>query len=180
MKPILYVEFLHPIFHYSKTLKRNEAIFDLVIPFLMGAVAAYFIYGNNCSILPTSADSLFKTIITLLAILIGFTISSITILTSTGDKLENKMTERKIGNSDINLYQLTNVIFTFTLFSEIITLVFNLIAVIMISYNVSHVINHLNEFIIIDIFLLSHVLLLNVRNMSNFYFILHIVKAKND
>jgi hypothetical protein len=176
---ILYLEFLYPIRDYLKTLKLNEFLFDIGLPILIGTVVGYLIFEYNCSILTTSADSLFKTVITLLSILIGFTVSSITILTSTGHKLEQIQTKRKIGKTTINLYQLTNIIFIFTLFSEIITLVINLIAVIMISYGLNIIENNLNELLILDLVLLSHVLLLNIRNMSNFYFILHINKPDN-
>ena len=178
---IVYHEFLFPIIDYAKTLKLNEFLFDLFLPFIIAIVAGYFIIKNDCIILVESADSLFKTVITLLSILIGFTVSSITILASTGSRIEEKMTERKIGKTKINLFQLTNIFFTFALFSEVFTLVINLMSVIMLSYNVKIVQNHLNELVVFNLFLLSHILLLNIRNMSNFYFIMHMTtKPDND
>ncbi len=177
---ILYVEFLFPIIDYARTLKLNEFLFDIALPFLIAIVARYFIVKNDCTIIVESADSLFKTVITLLSILIGFTVSSITILASTGSKIEEKMTDRHIGKTEINLYQLTNIFFTFALFSEVFTLVVNLISVIMLSYNIQIVQTHLNELVVFDLFLLSHILLLNIRNMSNFYFILHMTTKSNN
>lgn len=173
---IVYIEFLYPIVHYFKTIRKNEAVFDLVIPIFAGIAAIIVGILYNCVITPDNANDLFKTIITLLSILVGFTISSITILTATSEKL-NIDTERKIGKNSINLYQLTNVIFIFTLFSEIITLVINLIAVLLISYEITFVIDHINKIVILDVILISHILLLNIRNITNFYFILHKIKS---
>lgn len=174
---LLYIEFLYPINDYRKTLQRDEFIFDWIFPLLIAFFSAIYICKYDCTIAKESADSLFKTIITLLSILIGFTISSIAILTSTADKLKEIDTERSIGSTNISLYQLTNILFIFTLFSEIISLIINLIAVLMISYDIPLIVNHLNVFIVVDLFLISNVLFLNIRNMSNFYFILHILKT---
>jgi hypothetical protein len=126
--------------------------------------------------LATNAVTLLNTIITLLSILVGFTISSIAILASTSEKL-NQETERVIGNKKINLYQLSNIIFIFALFSEVFTLFINLSAVVLISYDVKSIIDHLNILVAINIALISHILVINMRNITNFYFIIHYVKS---
>lgn len=173
----IYIEFLYPIVHYIQTIRKNEAVFDLLIPILVGIVAIFVGILCNCIITPDNANDLFKTIITLLSILVGFTISSITILFATSEKLDIG-TERKIGENKINLYQLTNIIFITTLFSEIITLVINLIAVLLVSYEITFVIDHINKIVILDVILISHILLLNIRNITNFYFILHKINSE--
>lgn len=173
---VIYIEFLYPVFHYFQTVRKNEAVFDLLIPIFAGIIVIFVGIFYNCAITSDNANDLFKTIITLLSILVGFTISSITILFSTSDKL-NINTDRKIRNNNINLYQLTNIIFIFTLFSEIITLVINLIAVLLVSYEITFIIEHINKIVILNVILISHILLLNIRNITNFYFILHKIKS---
>jgi len=173
---ILYIEFIYPIKHYFQTIRKNEAIFDLIFPLLIGLTGYYVLEKFQCTILVTDAVDLLKTIITLLSILVGFTISSIAILATTSEKL-NQETERVIGNKKINLYQLANITFIFVLFSEILTLVINLSAVVLISYDVISVIDHLNILIAVNIALISHILLINIRNITNFYFIFHYVKS---
>lgn len=136
----------------------------------------YVLEKYQCTILATDAVELLKTVITLLSILVGFTISSIAILATTSEKL-NQETERVIGNKKINLYQLSNIIFIFALFSEVLTLILNLSAVVLISYDVKSIIDHLNILVAINIVLISHILFINIRNITNFYFIFHYVKS---
>lgn len=169
---IIYIEFLYPIMHYLKTLKNNEAAFDLGVPIIVGIVGYIIRYYYEYSILSTDAAGFFSTIITLLAILIGFTISSITIIATTHQKISIP-TERSVGNTNLTLYQLMNTTFIYTLFAEFFTLVFNIAAVLSIAYNVSWAIDYVNLLILIDIVLITHIILLNIRNVTNFYFVFH-------
>lgn len=178
----MYVEYIYPIQHYFRIIKRNEAFFDLVLPIIIAVLGFYILSSHEGVISNTDIKELLKTIITLLAILIGFTISSIATLATTSEKL-NQETKRKIGDKSINLYQLSNIFFIFALFSEIITLIINLSALMLISYNVKLLTDNLNSIVLINILLISHILFLTVRNITNFYFIhftLHSDKSGKD
>jgi len=173
---LLYTEFLLPIKHYFFTLTGKEAIFDLIIPSTLGILS--FILGSWCdiSINQTNSIEFIKTLITLLSILIGFSITSLTIIASTTEltgRLMTVKTERKVGNKILNLYQLMNITFIMAIFSEILTLILNLSAVLFISADVQYIINNINLIIVINIMLISHILLLNIRNVTNFYFVFH-------
>jgi len=172
----LYTEFLLPIRHYFSTLNKNESIFDLIIPVIFGAVGFAIGLIFNISIDKNDSVEFFKTLITLLSILIGFSITSLTIIASTSklaDTLMSVQTERKIGYTTINLYQLMNITFIFALFSEIFTLVLNLCAVLLVFSNMTSEIRYINLIILIDVVLISHVFLINIRNITNFYFVFH-------
>lgn len=175
----MYTEYFYPISHYCKVINLDEAIFDLFIPFIIalsGYIVLYFFNGN---ITTTNIEELLKTIITLLSILIGFTITSVAILSSTKDNLIQE-TERHIGRTKVNLYQLSNIFFIFAIFSEILTLIINLSMLVLLYYNVQLITAHLNFLVALNIFLVSHILFLNFRNITNFYFILHSVKSDSN
>lgn len=171
---LLYTEFIYPIKHYFSTIKRNELVFDILLPLIVAIISGYAILKNQCTITPTNASELFKTIIMLLSIFIGFTIASITILMTTRDDRLKKNIKR-IKNTQINVYQLMNISFIFVLISEITTLIFNLVCVLLLSYKITLFYKYLNMATFINIFLLSHIFLLNIRNITNFYFIMFVL-----
>ena len=173
---LLYTEFLVPIKHYFFTLTGKEGIFDLMIPTTLGVTS--FILGSryDISISQTNSIEFIKTLITLLSILIGFSITSLTIIASTTKltgSLMGVITERKVGNKKINLYQLMNITFIMAIFSEILTLILNLSAVLFISADIQYIIHNINLIIVINIILISHIFLVNIRNVTNFYFVFH-------
>ncbi|ADE37479.1 hypothetical protein [Methanohalophilus mahii] len=168
----IYLEFTYPIEHYFTVATREEKIWDIVLPLIFGAIGYFLIIYFDFTIPTKNIDQLFPSVIILLSILIGFTISTVTILANSRDELKVE-TDRIIEEVKINLYQLMNIWFIITLFSEIIALVFNMVILLLASYGVPLVTNNINLIIAINIYLISQVLLLNVRNITNFYFILH-------
>lgn len=177
----LYLEFLLPIKHYFSTLNKNETVFDLLIPVILGIIGFAIGVSLNVFIDKDNSIEFFKTLITLLSILVGFSITSLTIIASTSkltDTLMSVSTERKIGYTKINLYQLMNITFIFALFSEIFTLILNLCAVLLVSSNIILDIKWINIIILIDIILIAHIFLMNIRNVTNFYFVFHKASGK--
>lgn len=167
--PFLYMEYIYPIMHYFKIIRKNEVIFDLVLPTII-AIIGFLIISSHAGVISNNdLKELLITIITLLAILVGFTISSIATLVTTSEKLDQK-TERKIGDKFINLYQLSNIFLIFSLFSEIAALILNLSALVLISYSVKLLTNNLNILVAINILLISHILFITIRNITSFYF----------
>lgn len=176
----LYLEFLLPIGHYFSTLRENEVIFDWIIPIIIGAIGFVFGLLFNISLDKSNSIEFFKTIITLLSILVGFSITSLTIISSTSKltgTLMNVPTDRKIGNTTVNLYQLMNINFIFALFSEILTIILNLGAVLLASSNIIFDIRYINLIILFNLILISHIFLINIRNITNFYFVFHKVSS---
>jgi len=173
---LFYTEFLIPINHYFLTLNKKEATFDLIIPILLGIIGLLFGLIFHISIDQNKSIEFIKILITLLSILVGFSITSLTIIASTTkltDTLMSVTTERKVGNTILNLYQLMNITFIFSIFSEIFTLFLNLCTLLFISIDINFIINHINSIILINIILITHIFLIIIRNVTNFYFVFH-------
>ena len=153
----IYLEFLQLVKDYFATLRKNEFLFEWGIPMVV-SVIFYFSKTNLQG---------FSIIINVLAILIGFSITTIAILSSSKNmnKLKEILSERKIGGQRITLYQLMMITFSFMLFIEIFLLFYNLILkffTISIHFRILYSLN---------IFFITQILLLNLRNMTNIYFI---------
>jgi hypothetical protein len=166
----LYLEFLYPITDYFRTLKRNEAYFELAMPLICAILVNLFILTN---INLEKLGSFIGYIINFLAILVGFSITAVTILSSeSGQRFEilRKMeTDRKIGNKPIHGYQLILITFIYVILVEFFTLAYNLIY--YLSWMNGIFISYYKIIISINIFLMFHVIALNIRNITNFYFI---------
>lgn len=169
-KKYLYLEFLIPIKDYFITLEAHEFIFDWVIPIVF-SIISYFLF-INCLSLKNKID-FNGYIINFLAILIGFSITCITILSTSDNEnvkqLKISETKRRVGSKKINLYQLIFITFSFVLIMEISTLTFILI------YDLIYISEKRQRFsdllFVVNILLLSNIIALNIRNISNFYFI---------
>ena len=122
----IYLEFLQLVKDYFATLKKNEFLFEWGIPIIVSVIFYFFSKTN----LQEFSETLLI-IINVLAILIGFSIATITILSTTSSKnvndLKKILSERKIGGQRITLYQLMMITFSFMLFIEIFLLIYNLI-----------------------------------------------------
>lgn len=171
MLKLFYLELFIPVIDYFKTIRLKESIFEWVFP----AISCYFIYKNlGKNICLQSTINFSGYIINFLAIFIGFSIASITILASGGSKnirrMENIKTHRKVRGTEINLFQLMHITFYYLLFVEIVALI------VALSYSLyfdAH--KFLNSFrlpFLLQIFLILHIMLLTFRNLTNFYFAL--------
>ena len=79
----MYLEFLILIFDYFKTLKFRTVLYEIVIPLIISGFAFYLLYtGKNTSMCNNFRDN----VLTLLGILLGFSITIITILTTGNSK----------------------------------------------------------------------------------------------
>lgn len=170
MKEYIYLEFLWPIKDYFCTLEKNEFVYDWIIPILISCLA-YFLCKNDLCYNQVATFSGY--IINALAILIGFSITSITILATTDNErtkhLKSIKTRRTIGNEPISLYQLIFITFTFALIVEIILLIINILS--SINIGVLQDISTRRLIFAINTILLFHVVFLNIRNITNFYHI---------
>ena len=81
------MEWLIPIKDYYFSIRKNEVIFEIAVPFLISVVCS-FMYFNSGKIF-IALDGLSELLPTAISILIGFTVMLITLLlTSSGDNVE--------------------------------------------------------------------------------------------
>lgn len=170
MRKLLYIEFLFPIGDYFRTLNLKESVYEIFTP----GVAAIIVYFKLLRPPVISGISeYFSSILTLLAILIGFSIASVTVLatnsSSNVEELKKTMTERKIGGEKVSLFRLIIITFIFALLIELFSLIFNLTYGLL--YKTGHLKWLIEEYYAVNVFLLLHIFLLNIRNITNFYFI---------
>ena len=166
---LLYREYLFVVIDYLATATFSEIVFDVLVP-LAGAACAYFIYLWK-PIEADAAQQLVEMLTTTLSILIGFTVTSVTILATSGnpniEALKNEKTERSRDGKPISLYKAANISLFFVLLSELFALGFA--AVLMFFPFLLHTYRLLLCAVCFGLF--AHVLLTNVRCMTSLYFI---------
>lgn len=121
---IIYMEWIRPIVHYYSTTKRNEAVFERTLPFLI-AVSCAIIYKINDKV-SFAMDALANLLPTAISVLIGFTVMLITLLITGNEKnieeLKSSLTEFKIGEKKVTAYQRLHIQFIHSLALEILLL----------------------------------------------------------
>lgn len=169
----LYLEFLFPVKDYLATLKLKEAIFDFALPLAISFSVYFFVLRSS----PYS-DALKEVngyVVNFLGILIGFSIASVTLLITSSSKnveslQENYSGNRRVGSQRINLFQLILITFTSVLMVEIFTLIFNLFFTLSIALN-QKIREYWSCFYSVNLFLMMHIIFLNIRNITNLYFV---------
>lgn len=178
----MYIDFLLLFFDYYRTLTKRIFLFEWLVP-LFGSVFVYFSFFVNENSLPIFQNYR-ETIISLLGVLIGFSITVITLLITTNNNnvegLKSFETNYKIGNKKINLFDLLVMNFSYSIIVEIFLIVAILFyPAIKTIFNISDTVGFV--FLSVSCFSIIHLLFLYLRNVCDLYFILtsKIVKNKS-
>lgn len=170
MSKICYLEFLFPIRDYLETTKLNEYIYEWGTPLIVTCLTYILFYKFEISI---NYISFSKYIAGIMAILIGFSMASVTILSTASGKtialLKKQISKRAIGNKYITVYRWMLVNFTFALFGEIASLVFVSLLYAFKRCGTPSILQHI--VFGLNVWLVVHVVLLNIRNVTNFYLV---------
>lgn len=165
----MYLEFMYLFSDYFKTLTKKEVIYEMLLPLIASILISICLcYGNNFESLSKFKDNS----ITVLGILIGFSITIITVITTNNNRtIRDIITEKIVSGKKISLYQLFLINFTYSVVIEVFTVILLMVMPIFINNY------HFFQIIIVKIigysflcFVILHVLLLNIRNMTGFYF----------
>ncbi len=166
----MYLEFLLIVNDYFKTLNKKYVFFEWGLPFVI-AILIFYLF-NGFQILEP-AKKFIDTSITLLGIFVGFSITVITLLNTANNdnvqEIKKSITEVTIGGRKITLFQLLLVNMTYSVVVEIISIIFNLCLPLFL-FKISC--NALKIILSLDLFLILHILMLTIRNITDFYFIL--------
>jgi hypothetical protein len=172
----MYLEFLLLIGDYFRTLGWRIWIFEWLIPFGIGVAAYFLIDKNNANELAIKFND---SAVALLGVLIGFSITVITILHTSNNKnieeIKAFKTEYKIGKQQLFLFHLILINLTYSVVLEVLCLVCNLCLALFWDRLDNQVTTTL---LCINLFFILHILLLNMRNITDFYFILFKGEAK--
>lgn len=166
----IYTEWLRPIFDYYVAIKKNEAVFEILVPGVI-AVGASCLYSHAGKV-ESALRALSDLLPTAISILIGFTVMLITLLlTSSGEnieKLKTIKTDKKLHSKEITLYQGLHIQFSHSLFSEILLLllVFFYLFLLGLGWNVAPG----PFFLVVETYLTMNILLSILRGIANLYF----------
>ncbi len=170
LKKLIYLEFLFPVKDYFLSVNLREGIFDWVVPLFVSSVL-YFVVIKNLSM--QIILSIAGYYINVLAILIGFSITCLTVLTTSNNEnikdLREQRIERKIDGIKISLYRLILITFSFALCIELLSLLLNILYCLI--YSTKNIRNYSKAFFSFNLMLLLAVIAINIRNIVNFYFI---------
>lgn len=166
----IYMEWLIPISDYYCSIRKNEAIFEIVMPTLVSliCVSLYFKQGK----LMVALDGLSDLLPTAISILIGFTVMLITLLlTSSGDNvkfLKEKETTKILHKKPVTLYQGLHIQFSHSLFSEVFLLLIIFFYLFLKGIGISPYIGV--AILFLEIYLALNILLSILRGVANLYF----------
>lgn len=168
---IFYFEWLILVIDYFKSIGLKEKIFDVVVPFGAGCIVSIIcmIYGK----IDFATKQLADVLISLISILIGFSVMLVTLLLTSGgrgiEELKQKKTDKIIHNEKVSLFQKLHIQFTFSLICEILLLI------IILSYYFFITITNIGYwqmfFLIIFISMTLNILLSIFRGIVNVYFV---------
>lgn len=166
----MYIEFIILIFDYFRTLNKRNIYFEIFLPLVLGIAIFTSIRLNNSQ---SCFEDYRSNIISLLGVLVGFSITAITLLiTSNNENIESlkkKETIYTISKKKLSLFDLLIINFSYLLVMEIILLICNLFFPAFNSFMRVSFTAHL-VFFSINSSLLIHALLVNLRNICDLYF----------
>jgi len=168
----MYLDFILLIADYFKTLNKKVVLYEWIIPFLISFSLGLLFFFEG---LPTVTDNFNNNVIRLLAVLVGFSITIIIILT-TGqsrnlEEIKKRKTETVVNNKKVSLFKLLIINFTYAVVVEIMLILTCLIYPFLLDKIEFSAIAKLVGFSTV-LLLVIHILLLNVRNLTDFCLII--------
>lgn len=166
------IEWILLLLDYFRTLKIRNYLFEWSLPQIFAE--AIFIVNIQNENITKAMQVMSSNAISLLGVLIGFSIAVITLLTATQssniEEIKKRLTRYSIGNKQLSLFDLLLINYTYSIIIEIFLAIVNIIIlntpVEMFSSLTCNIVNSIN------IMFITHILLLTVRNITNFYFVM--------
>ncbi len=163
----MFREFLILIYDYF-SISKKYLFFDIALPIIATSILAYFAYE-----IIIFNDSYLGQIITLLGILAGFNTTVISVLTSTSnnniDQLKEKHSGKRISGKKINLFQELYIYISYSILISFLVISVCIFGYLLPTYKLfSSTIFSIIGFL--TVFLILHIMFLNIRNISFLYF----------
>lgn len=157
------MEYLILVYEFFAS-KRFRSYFSLlVIPFLISLLLYLSIYKKE------NVEQDYSNIVTLLGILLGFTISLFAIFLSANNssirKSKNTKTRFKVLGKILSVFDVMQTSIAYVIMMECILLVLNIILPVVITNPENRLI-----FFVINIGVLSHIVIILLRSVLDFYF----------
>lgn len=163
------MEYLLLIIEFFWVKGFRSVVITCVVPLIIGLLIFYV--ANDC-IYINNASSFHSNLVTVLGILIGFTISTLTMLLTVNntniEKAKNRFLNRKIFSKQFSLFDSVVTGLAYNILIQGFLLIANFIYPIFISISTIEA----KAFFSINIAIMVHVILILMRNVLDFYFIL--------
>lgn len=154
-------------FFYVKGLK--SAIINIILPALLSVIV--YCCSNQINY-AANATSFQTNIVTVLGILIGFSISTLTLLLTVNhsniEKAKNEKLNKKFLNKELTLYDSVQIGLAYLIIIQGFLLILNFVYPIFIN----SVTDTGKKLFSLSIAMLVHIILILMRNILDFYFIL--------
>lgn len=168
----MYLNFFILIFDYFRSLSFRIAVYELILPVIF---TTSYIFIVDPPYLKTQINSLQNipelnsNAITILGIFVGFSIAMFTILTTSSNRnienIKQWKTDTIISNEQISLYRLLLINISYSVLISSLLIIIDILFIIFTN-KANKTINSIN------IMFISHVLLLNIRNITDFYLVI--------
>ncbi len=175
----MYIDYILIFIDYLRTLRKRNAIFEILLPIITSFWIAYLIIRKGFII---NYVEVIDKIINVEGVLVGFSITTITFLTTASNdkitELKNKPTDKFLSGKNLSLFDIMIINYTYMLILQIIILIVSLFLPSFIGlWNISYTTK-----VILFTFLMCLVLhnfLILIRNVSDIYFVLINFKSKS-
>lgn len=162
----MYFEFFFIISDYIKTINKRIIFYEWGIPIVVAAIIYKFTFQIEC------LKNFISSSIGIIGVLLCFSIAAITIITTGSSKnleeIKSKETNIKINGNKISLYRLILINFSYSVIIEVILILFSLLQPLLVCLKETYLIFYY-LLIMVGTF---HILLLTLRNVSDFYLII--------
>jgi hypothetical protein len=167
----MYLEFLLIISDYFKTLNKKVIFYEWIFPFIVTFLCTFIGCILDFEVFVSFKDSA----INVIGVLLGFSIAVITIITTGSgpniEQIKNHETSIIISEKRISLYRLFLINFTYSVILEVILIISCLLMpllnkIFLFSFSIKLIMYS------IMVFIVFHILLLTLRNITDFYLII--------
>ena len=167
----MYIEFLLITGDYFKTINKKIFVYEWIFPILITFLCAYL----GCILSFEIFEKFKESSINILGVLLGFSIAVITIITTGSGKnleeIKKIKTNIVIGGTKISLYDLLLINFTYSVILEVL-LIISCLTMPLINKIIFFSFDLKLFFYSMMVFIVLHILLLTLRNITDFYLII--------
>jgi hypothetical protein len=162
------------VFEYFFTLKRNEAIYEIISPAIFSILITFISLSDERQELINSINTLSGSLLTIIGILTGLSIAVMTVVAGSDkggiEKMKTKESERILHDRKISIYRHFLIVLSYSVIVGGIVILFNIFIPHILRY--AKYIWVLKSVFCLNIFAISHIVLINIRSSTNFYMIL--------
>lgn len=167
----MYLEFIAVFIDYARFVNKKSLFFEIITPTLIGIVCFAFFFRFG---LPEALLNFNDSVVKLFSVLAGFSTTIITIL-STGNSvfLKRMKIHEPINidsSGDFSVYRYLMANYTYSIIIEL----FTILTVLFVPFILEHIeLPFIVKIMVYSLFItcVTHVLLLTIRNITDFYLI---------